>query len=60
MKASGEDLCPHGIQTSWHCGLCSAEKAPKCKHGNPFYCGLCWQETGNGRVPIKGFPKEVA
>lgn len=43
-------LCPHGQPPHFYCGLCAAEKAPKCKHGNPFYCGLCWKETGNGIV----------
>jgi hypothetical protein len=32
------------------CGLCMAERAPKCDHGRPFFCGFCLGETGSGVV----------
>lgn len=32
-------LCRHG--NTGPCFRCEAEKAPKCKHGNPFICGHC-------------------
>lgn len=25
---------------------------PRCKHGNPYTCGLCMAETGDGRVGL--------
>jgi hypothetical protein len=48
---SKNDNCPHGTPKNPPCGLCMTDEAPKCGHGNAFYCGLCLAETGDGRVP---------
>ena len=36
--------CKHGHPQTSYCGLCQAEKAPRCRHGNPFYCGFCAED----------------
>lgn len=28
----------------------------KCSHGNVYYCGVCMETTGSGRVPAENMP----